>query len=147
MLSGHIYFYVIEVIMNNLNSIILEGNLTKDALLLDATETFKVCKFSIAVNRWYKNSKDEGVEEVSFFDGECYGKMAETCAKKGTKGRGLRVVGRLKQNTWKDEEGKSHSKVIVIAEHIEYKPQTFTPSNNVKSAQNQQQKEPVAVAF
>ncbi|MBR2105880.1 MAG: single-stranded DNA-binding protein, partial [Treponema sp.] len=41
--------------MNNLNSIILEGNLTRDSELLEATETFKVCKFSIAVNRWYKN--------------------------------------------------------------------------------------------
>ena len=103
--------------MNQLNSIILEGNLAKDPVIFDATETFKVCKFSVAVNRWYKNHNDEGVEEVSFFDVECYGKMAEVCAKKGTKGRGVRIVGRLKQNSWKDESGKSHSKVFVIAEN------------------------------
>ena len=130
-----------EVTMNQLNSIILEGNLTKDPLLLDATETFKVCKFSIAVNRWYKNQKDEGVEEVSFFDAECYGKLAEVCAKKGSKGRGVRIVGRLKQNSWKDENGKSHSRVIVIAEHIEYKPQNFTP------VETPPEKVPEAVAF
>ena len=115
--------------MNQLNSIILEGNLAKDPVIFDATETFKVCKFSVAVNRWSKNHNDEGVEEVSFFDVECYGKMAEVCAKKGTKGRGVRIVGRLKQNSWKDESGKSHSKVFVIAEHIEYKPQ----QNNTKT--------------
>ena len=131
--------------MNNLNSIILEGNLTRDSELLEATETFKVCKFSIAVNRWYKNNKNEGVEEVSFFDVECYGKLAEHCAKKGTKGRGVRVVGRLKQNTWKDETGKTHSKVLVIAEHFEYKPQSF--QQQTEPATTPPEKVPEAVAF
>lgn len=131
--------------MNNLNSIILEGNLTRDSELLEATETFKVCKFSIAVNRWYKNNKNEGVEEVSFFDVECYGKLAEHCAKKGTKGRGVRVVGRLKQNTWKDETGKTHSKVLVIAEHIEYKPQSF--QQQTETVTTTPEKVPEAVAF
>ena len=106
---------------------------------------FKVCKFSIAVNRWYKNNKNEGVEEVSFFDVECYGKLAEHCAKKGTKGRGVRVVGRLKQNTWKDETGKTHSKVLVIAEHIEYKPQSF--QQQTEPATTPPEKVPEAVAF
>ena len=48
--------------------------------------------------------------------------MAEYCGEKAKKGRGVRVVGRLKQDTWKDENGKSASKVYVVAEHIEYKP-------------------------
>ena len=34
----------------------------------------------------------------------------------------MRVVGRLKQSRWKDKDGKSQSKVFVVAEHIEYKP-------------------------
>ena len=92
--------------MNNLNSIILEGNLTRDSELLEATETFKVCKFSIAVNRWYKNNKNEGVEEVSFFDVECYGKLAEHCAKKGTKGSFVRFLGH--QTELYSYQDKSH---------------------------------------
>ena len=108
--------------MNQLNSLILEGKLVRDAVLVEPVEGFKVCKFSLAVNRWYKNRNNEGVEEVSFFDVEVYGKTAEFCQKKGTKGRDVRVVGRLKQDTWKDENGKTLSKVYVIAEHIEYKP-------------------------
>jgi single-strand DNA-binding protein len=46
------------------------------------------------------------------------------CEKNSTKGRGLRVVGRLKQNRWKDADGKTQSKIFVVAEHIEYKPKT-----------------------
>ncbi len=108
--------------MNQLNSIILEGNLVKDAEVLEPLSGFKVCKFTIGVNRFYKNKKDEGVNEVSYFEIETYGKSAEYCGKKATKGRGVRVVGRLKQDTWKDENEKFHNKVYVIAEHLEFKP-------------------------
>lgn len=112
--------------MNNLNSLIIEGNVVKQGSLLEPANGFKVCSFPLAVNRWYKNKNGEGVTEVSYFDIEAYGRMAEICEKQGVKGRGVRVVGRLKQKTWKDEDGKSHSKVFVIAEHIEYKPKSLT---------------------
>ena len=119
--------------MNQLNSLILEGNLVKDPVLSEPSTGFKVCKFSIAVNRFYKNKQSEGVEEVSFFEVEAYGNVAESCAKFGKKGRGLRVVGRLKQNAWKDDSGKTFSKVFVVAEHIEYKP-VFAKNNEKSTA-------------
>ena len=108
--------------MNQLNSLILEGNLVRDYVLSEPVPGFKKCAFSVGVNRFYKNKKNEDVNEVSFFDVEAYGKMAEYCEEKAKKGRGVRVVGRLKQDTWKDSNGKSVSKVYVVAEHIEYRP-------------------------
>lgn len=108
--------------MNHLNSIILEGNVVRQAEISEPSKGFKVCKFPLAVNRFIKNSNGEATEEVSFFDVETYGKMAEICEKYSYKGRGVRVVGRLKQNRWKDSDGKNFSKVFVVAEHVEYKP-------------------------
>ncbi len=108
--------------MNQLNSIILEGNLVANAELSEPSNGFKVCRFSLAVNRFTKSLNGESIDEVSFFDVEAYGKLAETCEKNGTKGRGIRVVGRLKQNRWKSNDGKNMSRILVIAEHIEYKP-------------------------
>ena len=108
--------------MNQLNSIIIEGNLVRDAVLSEPVAGFKVCKFTIGVNRFFKNHNGEGTEEVSYFDVETYGPNAEYCEKKAKKGREIRVVGRLKQSTWKDEEGKYNNKIFVVAEHIEYKP-------------------------
>ena len=108
--------------MNQLNSIILEGNLVRDVEITEPMAGFKVAKGTIGVNRYYKNRNNEDVNEASFFDVDSYGNIAEFFAEKGKKGRGVRVVGRLKQDTWKDSEGKSHSRVFVIAEHIEYKP-------------------------
>ena len=108
--------------MNQLNSLILEGNLVKDAVLSEPAPGFKKCIFTMGVSRYYKNRKNEDVNEASFFDVEAYNQVAEWCGKKATKGRGVRVVGRLKQDTWKDDSGKTASRVYVDAEHIEYKP-------------------------
>ena len=46
--------------------------------------------------------------------------MAESCYKWCDRGQGVRVVGRLKQSRW-EENNKKHSRVYVIAEHVEYK--------------------------
>ena len=109
--------------MNNLNSIILEGNLARDPSLAEPVPGFKKCIFSLGVNRFYKNRKNESVDEVSFFDIETWGKLAERVSHQCKKGRGVRVVGRLKQNRWEGSDGKQNSKVRIVAEHVEFKPE------------------------
>ena len=125
--------------MNQLNSLILEGNLVRDAVLSEPAPGFKKCLFTVGVNRFYKNKKNEDVSEASFFDVEAYGNMAEYCEAKAKKGRGVRVVGRLKQDTWKDPDGKFASKVYVVAEHIEYKPIKKTDTTEASAAENKSQ--------
>ena len=107
--------------MNQLNSIILEGNLVEDCGVSEPVAGFLVGKMPLGVERFYKNRDGEMVKELSVFDIECYGKMAEFAGEKAKKGRGIRVVGRLKQDTWVDSEQKNHSRVYVVAEYIEYK--------------------------
>ena len=130
--------------MNQLNSLILEGNLVRDAVLTEPAPGFKKCNFTMGVNRFYKNRKNEDVSESSFFDVEAYNQVAEWCGKKATKGRGVRVVGRLKQDTWKDNDGKTASRIYVIAEHIEYKP--IRKTDSVETKQKPEQKEETAEA-
>lgn len=108
--------------MNALNQIIIEGNLTRNPELKDLGNGGKVCTLPIAVNRTYKTADGSKADEVSYFEIDAYGNLADVCQKWCPKGRGVRVVGRLKQNRWTDDDGKSHSKIKVIAEHIEFKP-------------------------
>lgn len=111
--------------MNNLNSTLLEGNLVRDPEFKYTGKGVGMCKFSIATNRYYKQGQGDNlqtVQEVSFFDIVTWGKTAETCNEYLTKGRGVRVVGRLKQNRWTDDNGKNHSQIVVIGEHVEFKP-------------------------
>lgn len=108
--------------MNNLNSVLLEGNLTRDPELRYTAKGTAVCRFSIACNRSYKQ-EDQRQEEVSYFDVTTWSRLAEICAEYLVKGRGVRVVGRLKQDRWEDDSGNRRSRVEVIAEHVEFKPQ------------------------
>ena len=107
--------------MNNLNSILVEGNIVRDPELHSTTKGTSVCTFQIATNRYYR--QDAGMEkEVSFFNVEAWSRLADNVSNLGHKGRGVRVVGRLKQERWQDREGKVQSKIIILAEHIEFRP-------------------------
>ncbi|MDR1252445.1 MAG: single-stranded DNA-binding protein [Treponema sp.] len=107
--------------MNNLNSVLIEGNLVRDPLLRSTPKGTSICTFSLAFNRFFK--QDSVLErEVSFFEVESWAKLAESCYNLGHKGRGVRVVGRLKQDRWEGSDGKPHSKVTIVAEHVEFRP-------------------------
>jgi single-strand DNA-binding protein len=107
--------------MNNLNSVLIEGNLVRDPLLRSGPKGIPLCAFSLASNRFYK--QDARLErEVGFFEVETWGKLAESCYNQGRKGRGIRVVGRLKYDRWTDSEGKPRSRVSIVAEHVEFRP-------------------------
>jgi len=116
--------------MNNLNSILIEGNLVRDPLLRSTPKGTQVCTMSLASNRYYK--QDTGFEkEVSFFEIQTWARLAEACFNKGRKGRGVRVVGRLKQDRWNGADGKLHSRISIVAEHVEFRPD-FKKNENAK---------------
>lgn len=107
--------------MNNLNSIIIEGNLTRDPDYKTTPKGTPVCTFPVASNRFYKKD-DEQQKEVSFFNVETWAKIADSCSEYLSKGRGVRVVGRLKQDRWVGQDGKNRERVKIVAEHVEFKP-------------------------
>lgn len=108
--------------MNSLNSILVEGNLVDDPKLSYTSKGTSVCKFVIASNCFYKLD-DEYQKEVSFFDVTTWARLAENCGEYLKKGRGVRIIGRLKQDRWKGIDGKEKSRVYIIADQVEFKPQ------------------------
>ena len=122
--------------MNNLNSILLEGNLVADPELRYTPKGAAVCSFRVACNRFYKQD-EELQKEVSYFDVTAWNRQAEVCNEYLSKGRGVRVVGRLKQDRWEDAEGKTRSKVHVVAEHVEFKPKFKNDSAEPAEGQGQ----------
>jgi single-strand DNA-binding protein len=120
--------------MNNLNSIIIEGNLTRDPDFKETPKGTPVCVLSVASNRYYKVD-NETKQEVSFFNVETWAKLAETCNQYLAKGRGVRVIGRLKQERWTTPDGQNRERVKIVAEHVEFKPQ-FRRSEDLAAEQN-----------
>ena len=120
--------------MNNLNSILIEGNLVRDPEYKTTSRGTSVTTFQIASNRYYR--QDSGTEkETGFFNVESWGKLAESVGKHGKKGRGARVVGRLKQERWQDREGKAQSKVVIVAEHVEFRPDIKKTSSSTEESE------------
>ena len=122
--------------MNPTNQIIIEGNVVRDTQVKETPRGTRVCVISMATNRFFKDTKGELQKEVGFFDVEAWGEnFCNRIVSKAKKGIGLRVVGRLKQDRWKGTDGKSNSKVSIIAEHIDFKSQ-FAQSHNQEKHQN-----------
>ena len=98
--------------MNMLNSLILEGKLTKEVEFTVQENGLKVAKSIVASSRYYLTEGCERKEEVTSIEFECYGRMAEDLERISKTRKNVRIVGRLKNQG---------DKIIIVAEHIEYR--------------------------
>jgi single-strand DNA-binding protein len=122
--------------MNNLNSVLLEGNLVRDPERVELGENASaMTKFAIAVNRFFRNAKAEAVEEVMFINVQAWGTLGKNCMTYLQKGRGVRVVGRLRQERWTDKDGGTRERILVVAEHVEFKKE---PNSTTKAEEREE---------
>ena len=112
---------IVEWKMNSLNAILVEGSLAGDPVMTKTPKGTSVCAFTVASVRYYKED-GEYKNETSFFDIECRARLAETCRETLKKDHGVRIVGRLKQDRWRDKDYNSRSSVKIVAEHVEIRP-------------------------
>lgn len=106
---------------DDLNSILLEGRLVKDPVKKDFENNKCVCNFTIAVNHSYKIKDGSYKQETSFIEIQVWNGAANLCCKYLTKGSQIRLRGVLKQQRWEDKEQKKYSKIIVCANHVEFR--------------------------
>ncbi len=99
--------------MASVNLVVLEGNLTKSAELRYWNNNSPWCSFTIANNEYYKDEAGNYKGIPSFFDCVLKGKYGESMSKHLLKGRRVTVTGRLKQQTWTDEQGQKRSRVVI----------------------------------
>lgn len=104
--------------MNQLNSVLIEGNVVRDVEFKTCANGKQLCTFTLANNRYISKGNNEYEQESTFIDCECWGALANIMSENSTKGSAIRVVGRFKQNKWVDNQGKSHSRIVLICEHV-----------------------------
>ena len=89
----------------------LHGRLVDDPVF-DAKN--ELTKFTIAVDDGYKK------DHAHFFDVVAWKKKAENIVNYFEKGKEIIVVGKLQQERWKNEEGKTRSKVTINLESFDF---------------------------
>jgi single-strand DNA-binding protein len=126
--------------MASFNRVVLVGNLTRDPEYKQLPSGQAVCRLGLAVNRSFK-SKQSGaaVQEVCYIDIDVWGAQAESCNQYLKKGRPVLVEGRLKFDTWSDQQGGTRSKHSIVADRV-----VFLQSGAASGAEASEASEDVA---
>ncbi len=109
-----------ELKMPEINYVIVAGNLTKDPIFRQTTNSTPVVNFSIASNRKYKDSSNQWQEDVCYVGIVAWNKLAESCRDRLKKGSAVLVDGELQSRTWKSEDGHNRSIVEIKARRIQF---------------------------
>jgi single-strand DNA-binding protein len=102
-----------------MNKAVLVGNLTRDPELSTAGQSgISVCRFSIAINRKFKNA--EGNNETDFFNIVAWRQLGENVAKFMKKGSKVCVVGQIQNRNYDDKDGNKRYVTEIIADEVEF---------------------------
>lgn len=100
------------------NKIILIGRLTADPELKFTPSGLPVAKFTLAVNRGFKNA--QGESETDFIDIVVWRGLAETCSNHLKKGYMIAVDGRLQIRSYEDNQGVRRKAAEVVTENVRF---------------------------
>ena len=101
-----------------LNRVILIGHLTRDPELRYTPDGTPVAKFTLAVNRPYKDK--QGNNLADFVNIVAWRKLGELCAQYLSKGQLAAVEGRLEIRNYEDKHGIRHWITEVIADNVRF---------------------------
>lgn len=109
--------------MNQLNNVILEGTLINDPEVVATSSITKsrLVKFTVANDRYYKDSSGNNKQETLFLVVQCWGELGEKCLMRIHKGMIVRTVGRLMMCRWENKNGEKKSTIEIVCSHIEYR--------------------------
>lgn len=121
----------------NLNKVFIAGNLTRDPELRQTSGGHAVCSFSIATNRFYKDSAGARQQQAEFHNIVAWGRQAEIINQYLKKGSILLVEGRLQTRSWQDPQGTKHWRTEIIADQIQLGPRTGGTGNDSFGEKNE----------
>jgi len=104
-----------------LNKVLLIGNLTRDPELKAIPSGIKVCNFSVATNRVWKDKDGNKQESADFHNIVVFGRQAETVAQYMKKGSQVMVEGRMQTRSWDDTATNTKKyRTEVIADRVQF---------------------------
>jgi len=113
---------------------ILDGNLTSDPETKKINNGKSITTFSIAINHYAKTSESDpnSAGDVSYIDVETWDKLADNCSEFLKKGKMVTVIGTLRQERWKSQDGTNRQKYKVIASSVRF--DSFAENKKEKGA-------------
>ena len=108
-----------------LNKAILIGNLTHDPEIRSLPSGIKVCSFSLATNRVWKDKNGARQESTDYHNVVVFGRQAETVAQYMRKGSSILVEGRIQTRSWDDKQsGEKKYRTEIVADRTQFGPKS-----------------------
>ncbi|HMH46109.1 MAG TPA: single-stranded DNA-binding protein [Solirubrobacteraceae bacterium] len=105
--------------MNNINRVVMTGNLTADPELRSTPSGTSVCNLRIACNTRRKE-EGEWADKPNYFNVTVWGAQGENAARYLSKGRPIALDGRLEWREWETQEGGKRQAVDIIADSVQF---------------------------
>lgn len=104
-----------------LNKVFIIGNLTRDPELKAIPSGIKVCSFSVATNRVWKDKNGAKQEAADYHNVVVFGRQAETVAQYMKKGSQVMIEGRMQTRSWDDAATNTKKyRTEVIADRVQF---------------------------
>lgn len=101
------------------NFVAIIGTTTRDIELRYTSSGTTVGDVGIAFNERVKGPDGQWEDgDPSFFDVTIWGSLAENAADSISKGTRVSVTGRLKMDSWENDQGEKRTKVKIVADSI-----------------------------
>lgn len=105
-----------------LNKVQLIGNLTRDPEIKALPSGVKVCSFSIATNRTWKDQNGAKQDATEYHNIVAFAKPAELIAQYMHKGSSVYVEGRLQTRSWDAQDGTKKYRTEIVVENFQFGP-------------------------
>lgn len=118
-----------------LNKAIVIGNLTRDPELRSLPSGIKVCTFSLATNRVWKDKNGAKQESADYHNVVVFGRQAETVAQYMKKGSSMLVEGRMQTRSWDDKtSGEKKYRTEIVADRTQFGPKGSSTGGNTSTS-------------
>lgn len=104
--------------MAGVNKVILVGNLGKDPEVRYLENGSVVANVTIATSESYKDRNGNRIENTEWHDLEMWDGLAKIAEQYLNKGKTIYVEGRIKSDTWQDDQGMNRKKVRIRVQNM-----------------------------
>ncbi len=105
-----------------LNKAQVIGNLTRDPELKSLPSGIKVCSFSVATNRSWKDQNGVKKDSTEYHNIVAFAKPAELIAQYMKKGSSIYVEGRMQTRSWDAADGQKKYRTEIVLENFQFGP-------------------------
>lgn len=96
----------------------ISGRITKDPELKRTSSGTEVVRFTVAVDKVYKDKSGNWQSETIFIPVQAWASLAERFCKDAKKGSPVIVEGRISVSKWDDMDGKQKESTEIVADQI-----------------------------